>query len=314
MKNSLFYYIFKLMRPRQWIKNFALFAAPMFGGQLFSEDIFLKICMGFVAFCLLSSSTYVVNDLLDVQKDKLHPFKKMRPIASGHITTTQAIILFAILIALSLFISFQISIFFLLISILYLILQFSYSLLFKGLVVFDILFIATGYILRVLAGEVISGYHISVWLLLTTVSLSLFLAVGKRRSELTLLRNQTGAHIANVRKSLSHYSDNLLDAYSMMFATTTLIFYAMFTFLESTRNVSLPEILLPEFLPDYLRRKWLMITILPVIYGVMRYLQDIYEKSEGESPDRVLLSDKALLAAVILWGSLVIFIIYVIGG
>lgn len=312
MKNSLFYYILKLMRPRQWIKNFALFAAPMFGAQLFADDMLLRISMGFIAFCLLSSSTYVVNDLLDVQKDKLHPFKKMRPIASGHVSVNQATVVFAVLISLSLFISYQISVFFLLISILYLILQLSYSLLFKSLVVFDILFIAAGYILRVLAGEVISGYHISVWLLLTTVSLSLFLAVGKRRSELTLLRNQTGAHIANVRKSLSHYSDHLLDAYSMMFATTTLIFYSLFTFLESTRSVQLPEILLPEFLPDYLQRKWLMITILPVIYGIMRYLQDIYEKSEGESPDRVLLSDKALLAAVVLWGALVLFVIYVI--
>ncbi len=312
MTNSLGFYIFKLMRPRQWIKNFALFAAPMFGAQLFVEDLLFKISMGFIAFCLLSSSTYIINDLLDVQKDKLHPFKKMRPIASGHVSVNQAIVVFAILIFSSLFVSYQISVFFLLISILYLILQLSYSLLFKSLVVFDILFIAAGYILRVLAGEVISGYHISVWLLLTTVSLSLFLAVGKRRSELTLLRNQTGAHIANVRKSLSHYSDHLLDAYSMMFATTTLIFYSLFTFLESTRSVQLPEILLPEFLPEYLQRKWLMITILPVIYGVMRYLQDIYEKSEGESPDRVLLSDKALLAAVILWGILVMFVIYVL--
>lgn len=312
MKNSLFFYILKLIRPRQWIKNFALFAAPIFGGQIFSEDIFLRVTLGFVAFCLLASSTYVVNDLLDVQKDKLHPFKKQRPIANGKISNLQAIILFIILICTSLFISLQISLLFFLIAVLYLILQLSYSLLFKSLVVFDILFIATGYILRVLAGEVISGYHISVWLLLTTVSLSLFLAVGKRRSELTLLRNVTGAHIADVRKSLSHYSDRLLDAYSMIFATSTLIFYSLFTFAESARGVQLPEILLPEFLPDYFQRKWLMITVIPVIYGVMRYLQDIYEKSEGESPDRVLLSDKSLLAAVVVWGVLVMIIIYVI--
>lgn len=313
MKRPLAYYILKLMRPRQWIKNFALFAAPVFGGQLFNENVLLNICLGFVAFCLLASATYVVNDLLDAQKDKLHPFKKMRPIASGHVSTTQAGILFVVLILTSLFLSLQISVFFFLIAIFYLILQLSYSLLFKGLVVFDILFIAAGYILRVLAGEVISGYHISVWLLLTTVSLSLFLAVGKRRSELTLLRNVTGTHIADVRKSLSHYSDRLLDAYSMMFAASTLIFYALFTFLESSQGVRVPDVLLPQFLPDYLQRKWLMITILPVIYGVMRYLQDIYEKSEGESPDRVLLSDKSLLAAVVLWGVLVMFVIYVIG-
>lgn len=312
--NDFFYYVLKLVRPRQWIKNFALFAAPTFGGQLFNSDILYRISLGFIAFCLLASSTYIVNDLLDAQKDKLHPFKKFRPIASGKISVAQAIMLFLLLIFISLFIAFQISPLFFLISVFYLILQFLYSLTFKSLVVFDILFIATGYILRVLAGEVISGYHLSVWLLLTTVSLSLFLAVGKRRSELTLLKSATGAHIAAVRKSLSHYSDRLLDAYSMMFATVTLVFYSLFTFLESTREVHVPEVLLPEFLPDYLQRKWLMLTILPVIYGIMRYLQDIYEKSEGESPERVLLSDKALLASVIMWGLVTIFVIYVIGG
>ena len=307
------YYFLKLVRPRQWMKNFALFAAATFGGLILNQGIFTKVSLGFIAFCLLASSTYIVNDLLDVQKDRLHPFKKMRPVASGKISVNQAIILFIILIILSLFISWQISVFFFLIAVFYLLLQLSYSLLFKGLAVFDILFIASGYILRVFAGEVISGYHLSVWLLLTTVSLSLFLAVGKRRSELTLLRNFTSSHIADIRKSLSHYSDRLLDAYTMMFATSTLVFYSLFTFLESARGIKVPEVLLPEFLPDYLQRKWLMITILPVIYGVMRYIQDIYEKSEGESPDRVLLSDKSLLAAVILWALLVIFVVYIIG-
>lgn len=313
MIKGYLYYLLKLVRPRQWIKNFALFAAPTFGGLLFTAEVFYEVILGFIAFCLLASSTYIVNDLLDIQKDKLHPFKRLRPIASGRITVNQAIALFLILIIISLFLSWQISPFFFLIAVFYLILQFSYSMLFKSLVVFDILFIAAGYILRVFAGEVISGYHISVWLLLTTVALSLFLAVGKRRSELTLLRNVKGAHIADVRKSLSHYSDRLLDAYTMMFATATLVFYALFTFLESTRGIRVPEVLLPEFLPDYLQRKWLMVTILPVIYGVMRYIQDIYEKSEGESPERVLLSDKSLLTAVILWGLLVVFVIYVIG-
>lgn len=311
----MIYYLIKLLRPRQWIKNFALLAAPIFGGILFNEDVLIRVGLGFLAFCLLASSTYIINDLLDVDKDRRHPFKKARPIASGKVSVNQAIVLFFFLIVCSLTLSLYISPFFFLIGIVYLVLQLSYSLLFKSLAAFDILFIASGYILRVLAGEVITGYHISVWLLLTTVALSLFLAVGKRRSELTLLRNATGAHIADVRKSLSHYSDRLLDAYSMMFATSTFIFYSLFTFLESNRGLTnVPAVLLPEFLPDYLQRKWLMITIIPVIYGVMRYLQDIYEKSEGESPERVLLSDKSLLAAVLMWGALVVFVIYVLGG
>lgn len=307
---SIFYHLFKLLRPRQWIKNFALFTAVMFGGQLFSLDILTRVIWGFIAFCLLASSTYIINDILDVEKDKRHPFKKLRPIPSGNVTQNQALILFFLLISISFLISFQLSLVFFFITVVYLLLQLSYSMLFKSIAVFDILFIATGYILRIFAGEVLSGYHISVWLLLTTISLSLFLAVGKRRSELTLLVNIKGAHLSDVRKSLTHYSDRLLNSYSMMFATSTLVFYSLFTFQESALGIPIPGILLPQFLPDYLQRKWLMVTILPVTYGVMRYLQDIYEKSEGESPERVLLSDKSLLASVIVWGILVIVIIY----
>lgn len=308
------YYVLKLLRPRQWIKNFALFAAITFGGQLFNGEIFSQVVIGFISFCFLSSSTYVINDLLDLKKDRLHPFKKMRPIAAGKITKSQAILIFILSIGIAFFLASSIGGVFLLIAVFYIFLQMFYSLVFKGVVIFDILFIAAGYILRVLAGEVISGYHISVWLLLTTVSLSLFLAVGKRRSELTLLRDFSSTKIEEIRKSLSHYSERLLDAYTVMFATATFMFYSFFTFLENPRGIKISiDLLLPDFLPYYLQRKWLMITILPVIYGLMRYLEDIYEKKEGESPDRVLLSDKSLLASVIIWGLLVLVIIYFIG-
>jgi len=309
------YYILKLLRPRQWIKNLALFAGITFAGQLFSGNYFIQVVEGVIAFCLLSSSTYIFNDLVDVQKDRLHPFKKHRPIASGKISIPEAVVILVIFFTAALFISFSIGWLFGLIAILYVILQILYSTVFKSIAIFDILFIATGYILRILAGEVISNFHISVWLLLTTISLSLFLAVGKRRSELTLLQNLKGAKIDEVRKSLSHYSQSLLDSFSAIFATSTFVFYAMFTFLANPRGITIGlDFLLPEFLPYYLNRKWLMITILPVIYGLMRYLQDIYEKKEGESPDKVLLSDKPLLASVIVWVFLVIFVIYFIGG
>lgn len=309
------YYILKLLRPRQWIKNLALFAGITFAGQLFSGNFFIQVVEGVVAFCLLSSSTYIFNDLVDLQKDRLHPFKRLRPIASGKVSVPEGVVILIALFTSALFISFSISWLFGLIGILYVILQILYSTVFKSMAIFDILFIATGYILRILAGEVISNFHISVWLLLTTVSLSLFLAVGKRRSELTLLQNLKVARIDEVRKSLSHYSDALLDSFSTIFATSTFVFYAMFTFLVNPRGISIGlDFLLPEFIPYYLHRKWLMITILPVIYGLMRYLQDIYEKKEGESPDKVLLSDKPLLASVIIWVLMVLFVIYVIGG
>lgn len=310
------YYLFKLLRPRQWIKNLALFAAIAFSGQLFNVNSFWQVFLGFSAFCLLSSSTYVINDLLDVHKDRLHPFKKNRPIASGKVSVNETFIMLAVTLGSALVLSFYLSWVFFLIAVVYLVLQMLYSLFFKSIAVFDILFIASGYILRILAGASIANFHISVWLLLTTISLSLFLATGKRRSELTLLQGVKKVRIDEIRKSLSHYSETLLDSFSAIFATSTFVFYAMFTFLANPTGLQIQiDVLLPEFLPfELLNRKWLMVTIIPVIYGIMRYLQDIHEKKEGESPDKVLLSDKSLLGAVIVWAFLVIFIIYVLGG
>ncbi len=309
------FYILKLLRPRQWIKNFALFAGITFAGELFNPDLFSQVVSGFIAFCLFASSTYIFNDILDVKKDRLHPFKRLRPIASGEVSVIEGIIILAVILTGAFIIAINTSIFFTVIGISYIILQILYSTIFKSITIFDILFIATGYILRILAGEAISNFHTSIWLLLTAVSLSLFLAVGKRRSELTLLQNVKGAKIDAVRKTLSHYSETLLDSFSTIFATSTFVFYSLFTFLATPRGLHIGlDILLPEFLPSYFHRKWLMVTILPVIYGVMKYLQDIYEKKEGESPDKVLLTDKPLLASVIIWGLLVIVIIYFIGG
>jgi hypothetical protein len=149
---------------------------------------------------------------------------------------------------------------------------------------------------------------------LTTISLSLFLAIGKRRSELTLVSQNRAVNISDVRKTLSHYSEGLLNIYASIFATSTFVFYTLFTFLENPRGLNIGlSIFLPDFLPAYFQRKWLMVTILPVVYGLMRYLQDIYEKHEGESPERILTSDKPLLIGVLSWIFLVIFIIYAIG-
>lgn len=306
--------ILRLLRPRQWIKNFAIFAAILFAGELFNPAIFQKVFLGFIVFCGLSSATYIVNDLFDIKKDKLHPFKRFRPLAHGDISISLAGGLALFLVASSLILGSLVTPAFFLLILLYLSIQLLYSSFLKSLAVLDILAIAAGYILRVYAGEFATGLHISVWLLLTTISISLFLAVGKRRSELTLVSQNKGTNIENIRKSLSHYSTRLLDVYASIFATSTFISYSLFTFLEEPQGFKLSlGILLPEFLPTFFQKKWLMITILPVVYGLMRYLQDIYEKHEGESPEKVLLSDKPLLATVLLWVLLVVFIIYVIG-
>jgi decaprenyl-phosphate phosphoribosyltransferase len=306
------YNILRLLRPRQWVKNFAIFAAITFAGELFNIEVFVPVAIGFLVFCGISSATYIINDIFDIKKDKLHPFKKYRPLAHGDVSITTAIFIAISLIVGSLFLALEVNITFFIFIIVYLMLQFFYSSVLKTITVIDILAIAAGYILRVLGGEFASGFHISVWLLLTTISISLFLAIGKRRSELTLLSQNKDVDIAATRKTLSHYSERLLDVYASIFATSTFIAYSLFTFLENPGgiNASFGSIVLPDFLPNIFQKKWLMLTIIPVVYGLMRYLQDIYEKSEGESPEKVLFSDKPLLATVILWILMVIFIIY----
>ncbi len=308
---KLIYNIIRLVRPRQWIKNFAVFAAITFAGQLFNPPVFANVLLSFFVFCGLASSTYIINDIFDANKDRLHPFKKFRPIAHNDVPIPLAGGLALILMLGSLAVAATITPSFFAISIVYLLIQFSYSSYLKGLAVIDILVIAAGYILRVYAGEFASGYHISVWLLLTTISISLFLAIGKRRSELTLLSRNKESNIAETRNALSHYSEKLLDVYASVFATSTFISYSLFTFLENPGGFKLSiSSLMPDFLPTFLQRKWLMITIVPVVYGLMRYIQDIYEKDEGESPEKVLFSDKPLLATVSFWVLLVIFLIY----
>lgn len=307
--------LFRLLRPRQWTKNLAIFATITFTGHLFSMPALIEVVYGFFIFCAISSAIYVINDIFDVEKDRLHPFKKNRPLANGDVTIRTGLFIAVSFTLVSLIASYLVDPVFFLITLFYLFLQLSYTLYLKHIAVIDILALAGGYILRVYAGEVVTGFHISVWILLTTISLSLFLAIGKRRRELTLVSQDTSKNISEIRKSLSHYSERLLDVYASIFATSTFISYALFTFLENSREFTVTnELLLPQFLPDYLQKKWLMITIVPVVYGLMRYLQDIYEKHEGESPEKVLFSDKPLLATVIIWAILVILIIYVLRG
>ena len=308
MKNSA-RNILLLLRPRQWIKNFAIFAALLFSSQLLDFIMVERVIAGFIIFCAISSSIYVVNDIYDADKDRLHPFKKFSPIASGKVTVKTAIIVATLLAIFSITASYFIAPGFFAITIIYFVLHLSYSAYLKHIEIVDILTLAAGYILRVFAGEVVSNTHISAWLFLTVICLSLFLAIGKRRSEITLLSHQPGPQLAT-RKTLSHYTDKLLDIYLSIFATSTFMSYALFTFLENPKGLQFTFDLPADILGTYLQRKWLMITIIPVAYGIMRYLQRIYEKHEGESPERLLFTDRPLLAAVIVWVVTVIILMY----
>ncbi|KKR02966.1 MAG: Prenyltransferase UbiA [Microgenomates group bacterium GW2011_GWC1_39_12] len=299
---KLLFSILKTARPRQWLKNVAVFTTILFTGVFFNPSIFQTTVWAFIAFCFLSSSGYIINDILDAPKDRKHPFKKFRPVASGALPIPIALLTSASFFVVGLTIATSINKSFLILCIVFVLLQYTYSLLFKHIAVIDILAITAAYFIRVYAGEAATGYHISIWLSLAALSLALFLAVGKRRAELTLLQGYQGVLPKDTRESLLHYSERLLDTYTAMFANSTFITYVYYTFLEKPIRIGV--------LAD---RKWLMITIPFVLYGIMRYMQLIYE-GKGESPEQVLTTDIPLLTTVILWTISVLIVIYGIGG
>lgn len=300
----------KALRPRQWVKNFALFAALIFAGELFDPINQFKTVQGFLLFCGFSSASYLLNDVFDIERDQLHPFKKKRPIASGVIPPLLAVGTALGLILLLLPMAYNLSVAFFLASVSYLILQLFYSAYLKQIILLDIMAIAAGFVLRVYAGVWAIDAHLNVWFLLSVSSFALFLAIGKRRSELTLMQSQASRH----RETLLHYPENLLDILTSMFANSAWLTYAFFAFLQppiiTRQNITF---LLGGLDLPFGQAKYLMATIPVVIYGVMRYLYIIYEKKEGESPERVLVTDRPLLISVILWLVLVIGIIYYLG-
>lgn len=250
---------------------------------------------------------------MDRKKDQLHPYKKARPIASGKISVSLAIAVLAGLMIAGLFLAKSINLGCLIIALIYLILQIFYSLLLKNIAVVDIVTIAAGYIIRIYVGELATGYHISIWLFLCVISLSLFLAIGKRRAELTLLLATSNSKVSETRKTLVHYSEKLLDVYTSMFANSTWLTYAFYAFFEKPTKIDFkPQftLLSPEFMPEITERKWLMITIPLVLFGIMRYMQLIYEKAQGESPEKILTTDIPLLSTVLIWGAMVFTIVY----
>jgi decaprenyl-phosphate phosphoribosyltransferase len=309
-----FYYLLKEIRPRQWIKNLIIFSAIFFTGEIFTPSLLFITFEAFIIFCLASSSMYIFNDLNDIEKDRLHPFKKNRPLASGKLNKKLVITTALIASTVGLYWAYNINLSFFFTLIIFYVLQFSYSIYLKHIVLLDIFAIAAGFILRVFAGEVATGFHIDIWLFLTVVSVSLFLAIGKRRSELTLLSGWEGTAAAKTRITLSRYSEKMLDVYISMFANSAWITYAFYTFLQR------PPILRSRIgfffeqynLEGFQDKKWLMITIPFAIYGIMRYLQLIYEKNEGESPEKVMLSDRPLIITAAILGSLLFAIIYII--
>jgi len=312
MKNNMLYQIIRTARPRQWLKNLSLFAAVVFSGRLFIPTVFVSVIHAFIAFSVLASGIYFLNDIVDIEKDKKHPIKSNRPIASGKLSLKAAKLMCLLLVSFALFYAFTfVGSYFSYILIAYVLIQLSYSFYFRNIIILDSLIVASGFIIRVIAGGLASETSVSSWLILTTIGISLLLAFGKRRSEKTILAKFLGSSAASTtRQTLRHYPDNLLDSMISMAASYTLLTYSLFTFQDSPQIVSDKW---GSFLPSILRSpKWMMLTIPLVIYGVARYLYVIYEKGEGESPERALLNDKPLFFTVLLWILVILTILYVI--
>ena len=302
---------FKEIRPRQWVKNLSLFAALIFAGLLFHEGYFGKVFQAFWVFTIFSSITYLFNDLVDLKSDRQHPYKKNRPIASGELPVSIAVFALIVGAFVSLMWAYELNYYLFVCGIIYLLIQVAYTTFLKKIPIIDVIVIASGYLIRVYAGALTISAHMDVWFLITVIAASLFLAIGKRRGEMTLLMNYNASE---TRATLKRYTEQLLDIYTGMFATATWITYALFTFNQPKIIPDGRALKLISILPRTLiSEKWMMITIPFVVYGIMRYLQIIYERNEGESPERIILSDKPLIVTVVSWGIMVIGILYYVG-
>lgn len=306
-KTPLIIAAIKVARPIHWTKNLAVFAAIFLSGYLFDKVLLTQVIWAFVSFCFTTSATYIVNDIFDRKRDRLHPIKRFRPIASGSLPIPLAIIEAFGLILCAIAVTFigNLDPIFLTIIVFYLILQILYSVWLKNISILDIIIIATGFVLRVYAGAVIINAHLSVWFLLCVISVALFLASGKRRAELNIIRDSDRL----TRKSLGGYHKDLLNSYVTMFGNASWMSWSLFTFFESPRTSTPFWLILAELSRATAIGKLLMLTIPVTIFGIMRYESLIFQE-KSEAPEKLLLTDKLLMAAVFIWVILVYWVLY----
>jgi decaprenyl-phosphate phosphoribosyltransferase len=297
--------IIKVSRPVHWIKNLALFAALIFSGQLFVELQFAKVVWAFIAFSLATSAAYIFNDVHDAEADRKHPIKKSRPIASGKLPVPIALSAAFAFALMSLYLASGLNFLFFFLVLVYLVLQIAYSLILKNMAIIDILIIAAGFIIRIYAGAFVINAHLSVWFLLCVISVALFLASGKRRAELNLIKETS----LLTRKSLVKYRRELLNSYVTMFGSAAWMSWALFSFFESPRATVPVWLFLAELSRTTTVNKLLMVTIPIVIFGIMRYEALIFE-GRSEAPEKLFLTDKSLITSIFLYGAIVVWIFY----
>jgi len=275
--------LFKALRPQQWIKNLFIFAPLIFSQNIFNRPLVVTTLLAFAAFCLVTSAIYLFNDLRDIEEDRLHPVKSRRPLAAGRLKKGTAIVAMAVLGPAGLLIAAAINLNFLLMTVAYVALQVAYSLWLKHVVILDVFVVAAGFLIRVVAGGLAIRVFLSSWLLICTTLLSLFLAMGKRRHELIILEQDAASH----RPILREYNIYLLDQMISVVTASTLLAYCLYTISEET---------VAKF-----GTRNLIFTVPFVLYGIFRYLYLIHQKSEGGTPETLILKDKPLLVDLFLW-------------
>ncbi len=276
-------YLVAALRPRQWLKNGLVLAALVFARRWDDPVAVQQAVLAFVAFCLLASFTYLLNDIRDVEEDRRHPHKCLRPIAAGKLSVSLAAVSAVVLLGTGLVLAFLVNPATGIVGASYVAVMVLYQLGLKEVVIIDVLAIASGFVLRAVAGATAINADISPWLLICTAQLALFLALGKRRQELVLLGHEAASH----RAALGQYSTYMLDQMIAVVTASTVMSYALYTISERTIHM--------------VGSTNMIYTVPFVLYGIFRYLYLMHNKGEGGAPDRVLLSDKPLLLDVLLY-------------
>jgi len=281
------------MRLRQWPKNVFLLAAIVFDRQLINIPGLVHSLIGFILFCFLSSGVYIINDIIDVEADRKHPEKKKRPIASGQLPIPVALAAASVFAVLPLMGSYLLSSELALVALIYLILNLVYSKWLKHIPLIDVLVLASFYVIRVIAGvTLIKVERFSPWLYIVTTLFALYIGLGKRRAELTLMAENAKEH----RRVLDGYSIPLLDQLITIVSGTTIVAYSLYSFTAENLKGSFA----------------MMLTIPFVMYGIFRYLYLIQVKQSGGAPEELLFTDRPLQIDILLWGVSVLIIFYLI--
>jgi 4-hydroxybenzoate polyprenyltransferase len=271
------------MRPEQWLKNGFVLAPIVFSGLIGDPDAWLRTVLAVAAFCAASSAVYLVNDVIDREADRSHPIKKNRAIASGEVSVTTALSVAVVLVAAAAVVSVWLGGWFPAVLAAYILLVLLYSALLKRAVFLDVLVVAAGFVLRVVGGAVAINVPVSAWILVVAYLLALYLALGKRRSELVLLGGEAGNH----RVVLGHYTLPMVDQAISVVLGATVLAYALYT-----------------VAPDTVAKvgsEGLLATVPIVLYGLFRYLYLLHRHELGGSPTKALLTDRPLLVCVVVW-------------